>query len=268
MQGIHIEERDLLASFRRAEDDRAVALVGRRTGEEDDLREVSTDEVPAARHFVIGLKAECDDQLGQRERLVVIGGRQVVTHARLDVLEPVFELDVVGFDVVALEPAVEVVLFGGRRPDHAGGIQIVVVRTGCQRCAEQRDGKEQIYQILFHTHFGLLFSRVGGQAGGNNVGRKLQGAARIGRTVLVADLIGDLHDGFGVFIEQVAVDRDAEATGVEPPHAFVEELVAAHEDERLKHALLRAALFERVVGGRMELFLGYSIQYCVQHCSR
>ena len=54
LQGIHIEERDLLASFRRAEDDRAVALVGRRTGEEDDLREVSTDEVPAARHFVIG----------------------------------------------------------------------------------------------------------------------------------------------------------------------------------------------------------------------
>ena len=36
----------------------------------------------------------------------------------------------------------------------------------------------------------------------------------------------------------------------------MEELVAAHEDERLKHALLRAALFERVVGGRMELFLG------------
>lgn len=86
--------------------------------------------------------------------------------------------------------------------------------------------------------------------------RELQGAARIGRAVLVADLIGDLHDGFGVFIQQVAVDRDAEATGVEPAHAFVEELVATHEDERLKHALLRAALFERVVGGRMELFLG------------
>lgn len=164
-------------------------------------------------YLVVGFQAHVAHQFGHGDRLLVAGGCEVVAHARLDVLEPVFELDVVGFDVVALEPAVEVVLFGGRRPDHAGGIQIVVVRTGCQRCAEQRDGKEQIYQILFHTHFGLLFSRVGGQAGGNNVGRELQGAARIGRTVLVADLIGDLHDGFGVFIEQVAVDRDAEATG-------------------------------------------------------
>ena len=58
-----LKERDLLASFRRAEDDRAVALVGRRTGEEDDLREVSTDEVPAARHFVIGSRQSAMSQL-------------------------------------------------------------------------------------------------------------------------------------------------------------------------------------------------------------
>ena len=156
LQGIHIEERDLLASFRRAEDDRAVALVGRRTGEEDDLREVSTDEVPAARHFVIGSRQSAMTSLASAIDLVVIGGRQVVTHARLDVRVAVLEFDVVGREVMPVEPTVEIVLHDLRRLDHARGTQ-VVFRAGCEYRGEEKQ-YEEIYEVLFSIIENLFLS--------------------------------------------------------------------------------------------------------------
>ena len=256
LQGIHIEERDLLASFRRAEDDRAVAFVGRRTGEEDDLREVSTDEVPAARHFVIGLKAECDDQLGQRDRLVVIGGRQVVTHARLDVRVAVLEFDVVGREVMPVEPTVEIVLHDLRRLDHARGPQ-VVFRAGCEYRGEEKQ-YEEIYEVLFHNRKSFLsfLSGVGRQSGGDDVGRQLQAAARVAVAAFVGHRVGHLDQSILVLVDQAAVKGDSVAAGVEPAHAQVHEFDATHEENRMDHVLLRAGVDNEA---RVEFFLGRTI---------
>lgn len=113
--------------------------------------------------------------------------------------------------------------------------------------------------IRYLSYAFVLISRVGGQTGRNDVGRELQGAAGIGRSVLVTDLIGNLEHGFIVLVERIPVDRYAEAARIEPAHALVQELVTAHEQQSLEHALLRAALLQRIVRRSEEFLFGLSV---------